>query len=749
MAILYFHAFLFGVIAFAANAQKNESEVGLLACKTAINEMIVSDPAKFAKLSMASGKSLPYDAGKYAMCTNMQDTRYFLLKMDMKPSIPIGVGLCVPSACDHHGMKELMGSGLLAMYIPEFGVPDLFANISTTSPQLDLKYNSTEGMLAAGVVGILALLALCSTACVASAEARTQSLLQDQLPLDLPPQAPKQPLYIQAFSLIGKSGTLTKLMEIPAYKPTDCLNGLRVLSMCWIILGHTFIMPLGISGFANQEDIVKTSLNANVAEKNPWAQIIVGAEMGVDTFFFLSGFLLSLLTLKELRSKGLNICSAIVLRYARLTPSLALVMLVYYKLWTAFGYGPFSVIFQDSISKRCDASWWSELTYTMNFTPFDSNKVCMGWTWYLGDDMIFFIVSLFILPLYHKQRWLGWLTILTITGVSFGVTTWLVLHYNLGIYIFDSHFTRYSYWAYSKPYTRIPAYFVGIMAAWILDELERRGTIRETCPRSRSAYLYAKVGAGCAGIVLLALVFVQWTDMGDYKNSWGHLATVMYIDFSRPLWAMGWAVITCLCYFDYLPALDSFLAHPSWTPLARLSYGAYLVHPLAIKLAAGRSLQFYTFNSWDMIYRSIGNCLLAYGGALLLWVLVERPFMTLFSPARKPKPQGEQSDAITCKTDSLGSKKADSLGSKRKNDSDGSAMSLPMSIPQSGWSNVSTQRSLSEADLFAITPIMSCSSAASRASRGSKYVSHEEFLARQAAEKIQFLAGRQPEQYLS
>ena len=33
-------------------------------------------------------------------------------------------------------------------------------------------------------------------------------------------------------------------------KPTDHLNGMRVISMFWIILGHSFLMAAGISGCA-------------------------------------------------------------------------------------------------------------------------------------------------------------------------------------------------------------------------------------------------------------------------------------------------------------------------------------------------------------------------------------------------------------------------------------------------------------------------------------------------------------------
>merc|ERR1712217_63005 len=102
-------------------------------------------------------------------------------------------------------------------------------------------------------------------------------------------------------------------------------------------------------------------------------------------------------------------------------------------------------------------------------------------------------------------------------------------------------------------------------------------------------------------------------------------------------WAVSWAVITILCYYDYLPLVNSFLSHWMWTPFARLTYGAYLVHPLIIKLAAGTSTQYYNYSSLDLFCRWLGNSTIAFGCSLLLWCLLERPTMTLTSQFLKKK----------------------------------------------------------------------------------------------------------------
>jgi len=324
----------------------------------------------------------------------------------------------------------------------------------------------------------------------------------------------------------------------------------------------------------------------------------------------------------------MNPIKAIALRYLRLTPSLALAMLIYYKILAFLAHGPFAPNYQNSINARCDVSWWSELIYLMNFVPFDYDKVCMGWTWYLGDDMLFFIVGIFLTPVFYRKRWVGWLMGFLIMVIQFVVTAYLIAHYNLGTYAFGFNYKAYSYYAYSKPYCRIAAYLIGIMAAWVLLDLEKQGVTRERLStHSRHRRLVTFIALIIAGI-LLFLIFIPTTNFGLHKYSWNRLNNVLFLDFGGALWATCWAVITLACYYDFLPWTNGFLSHRWWTPLTRLTYGAYLCHPLIIKLSACNEFQFYQFSGEDLAWRCIGNVVLAYVVSMILWCMIERPAMT-------------------------------------------------------------------------------------------------------------------------
>mmetsp|Transcript_21996 Transcript_21996/g.54460 ORF Transcript_21996/g.54460 Transcript_21996/m.54460 type:complete len:331 (+) Transcript_21996:3-995(+) len=315
-------------------------------------------------------------------------------------------------------------------------------------------------------------------------------------------------------------------------------------------------------------------------------------------------------------------------RYVRITPAFAAVLVFYSEIASRVGDGPFFVRFQQSVFRRCDRWWWSELLYLHNFMPFDSDKVCMGWSWYLGNDFIFFLCSPVILLLHHHRPRAMWITMAGTGLASMFLTFWLVVEHGGGLYIFGDTYLKYSYWAYSKPYCRIPAYLVGMAfgflnerwGAELADELIRRRV--KLSAGTWGAWLAA------SGAVLLGCVFLPLSDYRD-AESWPPWANGLFLACSRPLWAAALGVITTACAVGHLPALNGLLASPLWTPFARLTFGAYLLHPVVIKWFAGTATSSYHFSIHYLASASLLNAACAFALAAALWLVVERPIMTL------------------------------------------------------------------------------------------------------------------------
>ena len=185
----------------------------------------------------------------------------------------------------------------------------------------------------------------------------------------------------------------------------------------------------------------------------------------------------------------------------------------------------FAPKFQNSVYRRCDISWWSELLYIENFVPFDSDDVFMGLTWYLGNDMIFFIVGLLLLPLYHMNKVLGWAVAWILMLASTATMAYLTALHHLAPEALDGHHQRdYFYWAYSKPSTRVPAYLVGVMAALILLRMEKRGVTEKTGMSATVMWFFA-IGLQTFIVVSPA------TDRGDTANSWSDATDLVHMTF--------------------------------------------------------------------------------------------------------------------------------------------------------------------------------------------------------------------------
>jgi peptidoglycan/LPS O-acetylase OafA/YrhL len=156
-------------------------------------------------------------------------------------------------------------------------------------------------------------------------------------------------------------------------------------------------------------------------------QAVANGFLSVDSFFFLSGLLAGYLFTKTLvAGKRVVIWKAYLGRFLRLTPTYMLALAIYSQLTPHFvPASAFATTMNPSLDP-CPSYWWTNLLYINNFYPEngDLGKGCMGWSWYLANDMQFFLIAPFlVLALYKwpKAGFVLWLATLTSGLVSAGL----------------------------------------------------------------------------------------------------------------------------------------------------------------------------------------------------------------------------------------------------------------------------------------------------------------------------------------
>ena len=270
----------------------------------------------------------------------------------------------------------------------------------------------------------------------------------------LPPQTCRiNSKFLQAFCLSSNFDTLFEQHDqtrIPA------LDGLRSLSLLWIIFAHTSKMTTEL-GTDNQNAVALASQSLPLT-------FSLGANLAIDTFFFQLGHETTRVLLRRMEKKRKAIAwvdtvTFLVIRYLRLTPLYAYLLFFYAYLVPYFGQGPVWYRMTKG-ANMCAAggTWWTNLLYFNNFYPQSFQDSCMPWSWYLACDMQFFIVGLMILTIYLRvghRIGMAFAVLLTAGGVFCG---WWVLdktHRDPQNNFFDKPYSRVT--PFTVLYTAEPA----------------------------------------------------------------------------------------------------------------------------------------------------------------------------------------------------------------------------------------------------------------------------------------------------
>ena len=282
--------------------------------------------------------------------------------------------------------------------------------------------------------------------------------------------------------------------EVPEMR---CLNGIRALSMLWIILGHTFQSFQGAMGFGmGQSDQLFAALDVRPRLS---AQMVTGAQLGVDTFFFLSGFLAAYIGLKKLRGNrapGWKVWAGYMWeRWIRLTPTYLFILAFYINVVPFLAAGPDGNSSEDvyvgpggpphhgphhtpelhagglrrlqpggggghgggdhgggdhgggdddGFEDLCSDFWWTNILYVSNIIPFsgdngqfgqyaNGNLGCMDWSWYLSVDYQLHLLMPGLLLLFQRSPSAAYSTMFVMWLASSGYVYSLVYRWDGGI----------------------------------------------------------------------------------------------------------------------------------------------------------------------------------------------------------------------------------------------------------------------------------------------------------------------------
>ncbi|XP_041479403.1 nose resistant to fluoxetine protein 6-like [Lytechinus variegatus] len=426
---------------------------------------------------------------------------------------------------------------------------------------------------------------------------------------------------LMSFSLVTNC---TKLLSAKKSKENlAALNGLRVISMFWVILGHSFSFYLGrLDNFSELfEEMQSFGYLA-----------IVNSTYSVDTFFVLSGFLTAYLTLKQLDSKRLGSAFSWFVfyfhRWWRLTPVYMATIGIWALLKPHFAQGVLTDYGHEVTRDYCGRTWWAHMLYINNLYPWpnDLEQTCMGHAWYLANDMQFYIISPLILIILYRNCKAGMALIGSIMLISLGSLAGLNYYYGINM---DPWYQQPPYndrladypeqdVTYAKPYTRIPPYLVGMVMGYIIFKLKGK--------QLKLKKIYVFTGWLIALGTLFAVVYGAYGCLNRYIEQW---ESMIYLTVGRLAWGIGIAWIIFACLNGYGGPIGVLLDWSFWIPMARLTYCAYLIHPILQYSAIT-----YNKTLFHMDYLSLsfffGGCLLfSYAAALIMSLVLESPPMGL------------------------------------------------------------------------------------------------------------------------
>lgn len=257
-------------------------------------------------------------------------------------NVTFRMGLCVPDTCSSESVMKVM--------------TPFFANVNYKTQTIDPEWCTTGEKPAFGTIQWIvgSILIVFAVLLISSTAYEVYLVYLDRKPN---PLLASFSMYQNANRLFQQRGTQGTI---------ECLNGIRVLSTCWIILLHCF---------RSYDWFVPAMYNRIHVEefKTTWGWAFMEhGDLSVDTFLMMGGMLICYNFMQAREKKvPFNILKYYLHRYIRLAPVFLAGMMILIAFTKYLGDGPAWYVTEPTLEAKCRKYWWSSILMIQNYVnPF-------------------------------------------------------------------------------------------------------------------------------------------------------------------------------------------------------------------------------------------------------------------------------------------------------------------------------------------------------------------------------------------
>ncbi|KAK8758123.1 hypothetical protein V5799_004245, partial [Amblyomma americanum] len=414
---------------------------------------------------------------------------------------------------------------------------------------------------------------------------------------------------LTAFSLISNTKTLLQTVQD---KSSDAyilrfFHGLRFFSLVWIVLGHCYgaISPTW-----------SRLLNNLIMAEHTQDLIVPAAYIAVDTFFFLSAYLMCHAISKQKRPAVVVFIFAVIRRFIRTMVPVFFVLMCMYLL-PVMTSGPDAKAFFDRFYGEMDRLWRDILLQVQNYRK--GAFTILVHLWYLSVDFQLFLVTLpIVIILKNRRKWaIAVFVVLSIVGCAIAAwqitgthVTPFVVVVTQSMSILEDTLNNF----YFLPFYHSVCYFSGCIAFFLLQ-----GFRDVKVPK----IVLAVAWLGAAGLGVCCIFSKRpWYAARNPTSDFGNICMAF---FDRITWSLFLLWITLACATGRGGYLNSFLSWNAFVPLSRLTFGVYLIHAPFIYLVLHISRERILYSHFTLVSMCFAMLMWSYCLAYLAFIFCEAP----------------------------------------------------------------------------------------------------------------------------